>query len=452
MAAARPALAQSGTARSPYQQLRYDDDFTYLADPARRDDLWEPLKYIKLGEDPGVYLTLGGELRERYGHYDQPFFGLRRRSEEDYLFHRLLVNADLHLGRNFRSFVQLNDAVQAGRGNLRVASDVDRLDVQQVFVDVELPLDESSSATLRAGRQEMVFGSQRLIGLRDAANVRRSFDGFRSFYRMGGTRIDAFLARPVKEKSGLFDDQPNHAQLFGGVYAVLPVAPVPGLTADVYYLGLDRKNARFDVGRADELRHSIGTRLWGGIRPWDYNTELVFQTGSFGRRDILAWMAASDTGYTFAAAPMTPRLSLKANIASGNHNPNGGTLGTFNGLYPRNGYFTPAGLVTLTNLMNLYPSVTVRPTAATDFSIGWDFLWRQSTEDAFYRGGHIPLIPGNSSTIRTIGNEVDLEAGWQFDRHLRLAASYVHFFAGPFVTNGGGKDVDYASVWATYKF
>jgi hypothetical protein len=96
--------------------------------------------------------------------------------------------------------------------------------------------------------------------------------------------------------------------------------------------------------------------------------------------------------------------------------------------------------------------VAIRPTAATDLSFGWDFLWRQSTQDAFYRGGHITLIPGNSSNARTIGNDVDLEAGWQLDRHIRIAASYVHFFAGPFITRGGGKDVDYASVWMTYKF
>jgi alginate export protein len=445
-------LAQAAAARTPYRQSRYDDDFRYLADPARRDDVWDPVKYIGLGETPGYYLTLGGEMRERYGHYDQPFFGLRQRAKENYYFHRLLLNADLHLGSSVRSFLQLGNEVQAGRGNLRVASDADQLDIQQGFVDVDLPLDDANSATLRAGRQEMSFGSQRLVALRDAANVRRSFDGFRSFYREGGLRIDAFLTRPVRERAGPFNDHPNRSQLFGGVYAVIPVAPVPGLTADLYYLGLERRNARFDVGTAHELRHTTGTRLWGGGGGWDYNTELVLQTGSFGRRDILAWMAASDTGFTFTQVKLAPRLGLKANIASGNRDPAGGTLGTFNGLFARNGYFTPAGLVTLTNLMDIYPSLAVRPTAASDVSIGWDFLWRQSTKDAFYRGGHIPLIPGASSSARTLGNEVDLEAGWQPDRHIRIAASYVHFFAGPFITNGGGKDVDYASVWVTYRF
>ncbi|HEX3498230.1 MAG TPA: alginate export family protein [Stellaceae bacterium] len=451
-ASTSPALAQSGAARTPYQQLRYNDDFTYLADPVRRDDVWDPLKYIRLGDKPDYYLTLGGELRERYGHYDQPSFGLRRRDQEDYLFHRLLLSADLHLGDSVRSFVELGNGLQAGRGSLRQNSDLDRLDLQQAFVDVSTPLDDAASATLRTGRQEMAFGSQRLVSLREGRNVRRSFDGFRSFYRAGDMRIDAFITRPVQEKPGIFDDQPNHSQLFGGVYAVLPVAPVPSLTADLYYLGLDRKNASFDVGTAHELRHTIGTRLWGRPQAWDYNSEFVLQTGSFGKRDILAWLAASDTGYTFAQAPLTPRLGLKANVASGNRNPQNGTLGTFNGLYPRNGYFTPANLVVLTNLVDFYPSVTIRPTAATDVALGWDFLWRESTKDAFYRGGHTPLIPGNSSAARYLGNDVDLEAGWQLDRHVRLAASYVHFFAGPFITNGGGKDVDYTAVSVAYRF
>jgi hypothetical protein len=264
-----PAPAQSGAGRTPYQQLRYNDDFRYLADPAQSDDVWDPLKYIKLGQNPDFYLTLGGELRELYGHYDQPFFGLRRRSQEDYLFHRLLLSADLHLGETLRSFVELGNGLQAGRGSLRQSSDLDRLDLQQAFVDVNLPLDDTTSATLRTGRQEIAFGSQRLVSLRAGRNVRRSFDGFRSFYREDGVRIDAFITRPVQEKAGIFDDQPNRNQLFGGVYAVLPVAPVPGLIADLYYLGLDRMNARFDVGTAHELRHTIGTRLWGRPLAWD---------------------------------------------------------------------------------------------------------------------------------------------------------------------------------------
>ena len=45
-------------------------------------------------------------------------------------------------------FVEFGDALQAGRGSLRQNSDLDRLDLQQAFVDVSLPLDDAASATL----------------------------------------------------------------------------------------------------------------------------------------------------------------------------------------------------------------------------------------------------------------------------------------------------------------
>ena len=49
---------------------------------------------LPLTTDGSVYLTLGGELRERYEYYSEPFFGLRSVAEDDYLLHRLLLSAD----------------------------------------------------------------------------------------------------------------------------------------------------------------------------------------------------------------------------------------------------------------------------------------------------------------------------------------------------------------------
>jgi len=69
-----------------------------------------------------------------------------------------------------------------------------------------------------------------------------------------------------------------------------------------------------------------------------------------------------------------------------------------------------------------------------------------------YRVPLIPLICGDQSSARYIGSEFDLDAGWQIDQHLKLSAAYVHFFAGPVVTNAGGKDTDYVGVWTSYKF
>ncbi len=444
------AVAQS---EAPvYKPSRYDEDYSYLHDPARQTDFWDPLKYIPLGSDPNTYLSFGGELRERFDHFDSPFFSLRRRNSEDALLHRLLLSADLHLGEQFRAFVQLGDHLQAGRGNLRSPTDLNRLDIQQAFMDLNLTQLPADGATLRVGRQEMAFGSQRLVSVRESPNIRRSFDGGRAFYREGEFRLDAFVTKPVQNKPGTFNDQPDESQLFWGLYAVTPVAFVPSLYADLYYLGLDRKNALFDEGIAREQRHSIGTRLWGNSKQWDYNTELVLQVGSFGSQDILAWTAASDTGYTFEQTPMRPRLGLKANIASGDENRKDGTLGTFNPLFPKNAYFSEADLITPANFFDLYPTVTVHPAFGVDVTIGVDVLWRESTHDALYRVPLIPLVRGDQSNARYIGSGFDLDAGWQIDQHVKVSAAYVHFFAGPVITKAGGKDTDYVGIWTSYKF
>src|SRR6267143_2828521 len=47
-----------------YHLLREDDDWSFIADSAKRHDFWDPIKYIPLrsGRD-GWFLSMGGEAR-----------------------------------------------------------------------------------------------------------------------------------------------------------------------------------------------------------------------------------------------------------------------------------------------------------------------------------------------------------------------------------------------------
>ncbi|HEY5975414.1 MAG TPA: alginate export family protein, partial [Geobacteraceae bacterium] len=49
-----------------YQVHRFDEDYRFLREPARRTDLWDPVKYVPLTGTGTTYLSLGGEARERY--------------------------------------------------------------------------------------------------------------------------------------------------------------------------------------------------------------------------------------------------------------------------------------------------------------------------------------------------------------------------------------------------
>src|ERR1700721_3522371 len=60
----------------PYTLLRFNEDYSYLADPARRTDPFDAVKYISLSaDDPLSYLSLGADLRERYENFTYPGFG-----------------------------------------------------------------------------------------------------------------------------------------------------------------------------------------------------------------------------------------------------------------------------------------------------------------------------------------------------------------------------------------
>ena len=76
-----PALAQSDHAVASaipdrsYKLLSEDEDWSFLRDPALRQDFWDPIKYIPLrnGADDW-YLTIGGEAREVWEQIGRPHF------------------------------------------------------------------------------------------------------------------------------------------------------------------------------------------------------------------------------------------------------------------------------------------------------------------------------------------------------------------------------------------
>jgi hypothetical protein len=347
-----------------YRQLRYDEDYSFLRDPANaRADL-EPLKFIPLSPIGNAWLTLGGEVRARYEYIHNSLWGQGPQDRDGFFLLRTMVHADWHCSEWVRVFAQLKSGLESGREGGPRPTDRDDLDLNQAFVDLRSVL-TSGSATLRFGRQELVFGSSRIISAREGPNVRLSFDGVHGIIQSADRRIDVFAVEPAETNPGVFDDRTDSRQKLWGVYAVMPWPSVPDGHLDLYYLGLRRADAHFDQGTAREKRESLGARIWGHRSGWDYNFEFVYQFGRFGDAPISAWTAASDTGFTFSRFRFEPRLGLKADIASGDRDPRDSRLETFNALFPRGGYFNDSAIIGPANFIDLHPSVELKPVIAT---------------------------------------------------------------------------------------
>ena len=435
-----------------YALNRADEDYRFLHDPSKRTDYLDPLKYIPLNETGSWHLSVGGEARERYEYFNRPNWG-RDPQDSGYLLQRYFLHGDLRMGENVRFFAQVQSSLEDGRRGGPRPTDRDELDLHQAFLDLKLDLPADGSLTLRSGRQELPFGSQRILSVREGPNVRQSFDGFRLTYRSGEVRIDGFATRPVETNRYVFDDGSDSSRALWGAYAVLPFPFLPKGNMDLYYIGLYRGKAAFDQGAARETRHSLGARLWRTAAPLDYNFEAIYQWGSFGKSTIQAWTVASDTGYTLAPLPLTPRIGLRADIASGDDDPDNQDLQTFNPLFPKGAYFSEAGLIGPVNFMDLNPCLDLHLTDRLTVIVNWNFLWRESNRDGLYNNAVALVRSGKTSNARYIGSMPQMQLIWEIDRHLTFAAIYGHFFAGRFIKESGpGEDVDYITTWLTYKF
>lgn len=418
---------------------RYTEDYRYLDDPAHRTGAWgERGKWLRLGS--GVGLTLGAEVRARYEHYQNNEFGAAAVPDEGYALYRFLPYADLKAGRHFRAFTQLA-LTQTNRDAASVGPPDDTgNDVLQAFADISLS-GSGGDLTLRAGRQVMAYGSERLISARYGPNVLRAFDGGMASWQASALRVDAFLVRPVRNDPDDFHDRADRDRKLGGLYATWSEpGGQAGAGLDAYLLNLSSAAARYNQGAGPESRNTAGLRYFGERAGWDWDLEGVYQYGDFAGAPVRAWSLASHAGYTFASVPLRPRLSLKANVISGDRDPEDASLQTFNVLFPQGKYFGEAGQIGPSNLINLHPALTL------DLGSGWSlnaaavFYWRQSLQDGVYGVAGNVLRPAGGSRSRYIGAQADAVLGWTVSRHLSFEAAYSVFRPGSFIRDTGRAD------------
>ena len=157
-------------------------------------------------------------------------------------------------------------------------------------------------------------------------------------------------------------------------------------------------------------------------------------------------------GYTFVAVWGKMHLGLKAAIASGDRDMHSANLQTLNPLFPRGNYFTEASLLGPQNFFDVHPGCRLQPSDTWSFDLGGDFYWRESLDDGIYTPGGSVIYRGDPSFARFVGTDLSVVLGWQATRHITVSAGYTHFFAGRFIRQNGGEDVNYGTVWATYKF
>lgn len=436
--------AAAGAEARPFRLYRWQENYDYLATRERTG--WERLKYIPLPGLPNSYLSLGGELRNRIDAYDPYLFGLGRigfdwASEQA----RVLQHFDLHLGKTFRAFVQLDTSFESGRPVQR-AFDQSPPDLRLAFGDVLLPVG-SGTAMLRGGRQDLYLGPSRWLAIRDPTNIRRSFDGVLGEYSDPNVTLRVFAARPVSILPDAFDDETFQAEFFRGGYATLRRPFGIPVTVDGYVYGKQQDSATFARGTAAEDRWTGGGRIAGNLAGFEGIGEAAYQWGTFGNARIAAVGAFGDAGYRFAPfnaldGKVTPKIGVRAHYASGDDNLGGATFRNFTGAFPAASVISEMSLISVSNVTNLQPYVQFFVSPGPVVGASWNFVRKVTTADSVY-GPIGTLITARNSTSLDVAQIAQLDLTWDLTRFVQVHALYSHIFAGQYIKDAGGRSFDY---------
>lgn len=449
--AVMPCLAQVSPT---FKSLRYDEDYSKTNDSTYATKWYSKMKHLDLSDENDLYASFGGQVRYQYFYIENENWGDSSNDRDGYVLSRFLFHADVHFGKKIRAFVQTQSSLADGKLDVSPV-DENPLDVHQAFVDFNL-LDleqKKTSLVLRTGRQELSYGSQRLVSVREGPNNRQSFDGIKSILAISKFQADLFYTHYVRASEDIFDDESNQDRQFWGSYLKFSQVPKIG-TLELYYLGVYRQDVAFEGNlQGNETRHSVGLRLENKVGGWRYDFESVYQFGRFAMADISAWTASINASYRFNSVVLQPEIGLKAEFISGDKTSGDGKINTFNPLFPRGAYFGLAAIVGPSNLIDAHPSLRFSLAKGLDWTIDYDMFWRYSTDDGLYAPNSSLIFPSGDSGENEIGQQLATDLSWQPNSYLMLRAEFTWFKAGKYLASvTPGQDILFSGLTLQLQF
>ncbi len=325
-------------------------------------------------------------------------------------------------------------------------SDSSIASLYQGYVEGVLP--HVKGASLKAGRQELVYGSNFLLGA-DTFYDGLTFDAVRlSLKPMDKFSIDLFGGQYVKRNSGGIE-----GKLYG-IYAIYASTEAPSV--DLYGLRDTGGAGVTHVGGDHEVTYSVGTRLNGKAgKHVAYELEPVYQ---FGRKnkdgsshnDIRAYGGHADISIDPTLGRYPGKIFLSYAYGSGDGNPEEGKFTEFHN--PNN----DTSLIGDMNVIGELGGLTVGNSTASGLQVvtvggGGDVTRKLnvSMDGHYFRANK---VPGGFS--KEIGLETNLIFTCKIDDHISVLLSGNRFFTGDFFkdASGSGKDISYAYLQAQATF
>ena len=439
----------------PYKGLFYLNDFRYLDNPDNK--YFDSFDFLKRNR-PGccdLVIDVGGEFRYRGNVFDNQRLNGRTNS---FNLYRNRLYIDAWYADRFRVYAEYLDAVSFHENLPPLPIDENRSDLLNLFGEVKLWSQGNRSLSLRYGRQELLYGAERLISPLDWANTRRTFDEVATVvYRSSGWDVDAFWGRPVFPDTRNFDHGDQSRQ-FGGFYSTYK--GMEDQTFDFYFLALLESDA-VTVGNllgSFEV-YTVGGRWYGEWCDWLWEVEGAYQFGFQNDRgrslDLRAGMFTVGCGRRFSEWHGKPQIWFYYDWASGDEDPFDNRYTTFNQLFPLgHKYFGFIDLVARQNIRDPNAILKWSPHKRLALLLWYHRFFLAKKRDALYNAAGVPIrrdLTGQAGN--DVGQEIDFLATVHVNPHTDVQIGYSYFFAGSFIEQTGfGGDVDFFYLTFQFRF
>lgn len=496
---------EKGPGRDNVYLDRNEENYTYLRDPARSNDIFDSLKYIPLSRSGDTYVSFNGEVRYRFDDAAHNNLGIARgettrgaltfvplSNNRSLLYQRYLLGADIHITNYFNLYLEAIHGQETGH-NVASYPGVNRngLDFGQAFFQVQ-DNDNPTHLGVRAGRQYIALGSFLQLAPTYSLNIPSpNYDMIRTWADWGIGRVDAFAGNAVNynfTNTSIFptaSHQDNNKNNIWGVYSSFDLPPfqVAGQTAatsiDGFYFGYRNKTSSLNPSayydsvfltgknitpstfsgittQPIDVRHTVGLRYFGGVGPFDFDYTAAFQGGDYGSYGVTAWSVATDTGYNFKDMLFSPRIGVRINAASGGADKD--ALHTYQPMQAFVPYYAENTVIAPTNFYNISPRITTRVGSKVVISLYDSFFWRYSTKDTVYSGLWEGGNGANAYAVtafnrsRFVGQQPAITVDYAPIPHVTIAAQLADFIVGDVLKKGGAKDTYYARVITSFRF
>ena len=403
--------------------------------------------------------TFSGNLRERYQSFDNFNFNSQVNNNRSEFDSRLYLKAKGNLGHGISVLLQPQGVLIQNKSQAKGAQTLSQVDFIQAYLQYNI-----ADVALRVGRQQLVYGDQRLLGHLGWKDVARTFDGVKGMYHKDHVKLDVFSVSPAN----IVAMTPSITKTRGkslvswrsrrltGAYATYTVAPKTGV--DVYLINWQHDQSA-SVGKGRNI-NTYGTRLFAKQAGFDGTAEMVFQSGTWANNvSQKASAYAIKAGYTLDA--WKTRLGIEYDYSPGDNKADPSTHKNF--VFPfhtNHMHYGEMDFFSWANMKDLRLSIKTSPSKALTLLGNVHFLSLDKATGDWLNVAGVGknVFNGKSTYTQTkAGTEIDVKAVYKISavKGLKVVGLYGVFNPGSAVSErSGGKanQAQFAYMIAQYAF